>query len=176
MGAEKSAAGKVKPPQHKILQTMGKLRAANIEVPTRLQVQQFSGNIKTKAGFEKNLGILKKQGYVDYPDGKTAVLTQQGIDYVGKVDPSSLTNESVQEDIKELVGGPKAQEIFDALLDGRIHNRKKIAKQLGYDMNKLSGYDKNISKMKTLGFIEYSDKESMSLTDQCFPKGRPDGN
>lgn len=165
----------VKPAEEKILQAIGKLRVIGTEQPTRDQVQKFSGNTKTKAGFDKNLGNLKKKGFVEYPDGKTVALTDQGVEYVGEVDPSDLSNEAIQNEMKEMIPA-KARDIFDALLDGKEHDRKKLAEQLKYDMNKLSGYQKNISQMRTLGFVDYPSKTTIKLTDSCFPLGRPGDN
>lgn len=152
---------------------MGKLRAIGIYEPTRDDVQNFSGNGKTKEGFKKNLGVLSKQGYVEYRSAKTVALSEEGIDHVGDVDPSSLSIEEHHESIKAMLP-PSAGKIFDALADGAVHNRLETAKKLGYDLNKLTGYDKNLSKMSTMGFLN-KDKQSFQLTDKCFPLGRPNG-
>ena len=163
---EKPAAP-LKPALEAILQTLGKLRAIRKTQPTREMVQNMSGNAKTKAGYEKNCGILRKQGFVEYPCSKTVALTDQGIQHVGEPDPSDLSNETFHAAIKEMIP-PKAGLIFDALIDGKVHDRKQTAKDLGYDMNKLSGYDKNLSRMSSLGFLTY-DKKTIQLTKMCFP-------
>ena len=168
-----SGAGGLKPALVAILETIGKLRAIGMEQPKRADVQSFSGNAKTPDGFKKNLGFLRKQlGLIEFPTPDTVALTDKGIQHVGEVDPSSLTNESIQEEMKKLLA-PKACEIFDAIADGAVHDRKEVARQLGYDMTKLSGYDKNISRMKTLEIVAYPTKTTFQLTDRCFPLGRP---
>ena len=145
-----------------------------MEAPSRKNVQAFSGNTKTKAGFEKNLGQLKKGGYLTYGPGSTLILSEKGSSLfsLSSSASSALTNESIHEDMKEMLS-PKARLIFDALLDGERHDRKVVALELGYDMSKLSGYQKDISKMKTLGFLEYPTKTEIRLSDTCFPLGRP---
>lgn len=161
----------VKPAEDKILQAMGKFRAIGEHQPTRDQVQNFSGNAKTLAGFQKNVGNLKKKGYLVYTPGNTLELTEKGVNHVGDIDPSSLTNEELHKSIKEILGSPKAGELFDMLVDGNEHNRIEIAKEMGYDLKKLSGYDKMLSKMSTLGFVEKT-KTTLQLTDKCFLPGR----
>lgn len=151
---------------------MGKLYHALITQPKRDMVQAFSGNAKTLEGFKKNLGNIKKKGYVNYPDGATVALTEKGIAYVGTdVDPSSITNETIHETFKELLPGNKGKLIFEAISDGHVHQKKDIAVQLGYDLTKLSGYEKDLSKMSTLEFINKT-KTTIQLTDKCFPLGR----
>lgn len=188
--ASKSAAAKHKPPggsgggsglklnagQENILKTMKKLRKVGHQQPTRDMVMKMSGNSKTPEMFKKNLGIMRKKfGYVEFPDAKTVALTARGVDYGGDdVDASSLSNESFQADIKEAFLSAKERLIFDALLDGRVHDKWAIAKALGYDLNKISGYEKSLSKMSSLGYLKKT-KTQLQLTDDCYPLGRPNG-
>ncbi|OEU16020.1 hypothetical protein FRACYDRAFT_238603 [Fragilariopsis cylindrus CCMP1102] len=165
-----SSLDQLKPKLHIIVQTIAKLVAIGMECPLRKDVQSFSGNTKTEAGFTKNLGLLRKQGFVEFGAGKSLILTEKGSKYIGTVDPSSLTNESIQNDMKDMLK-PKARNIFDALLDGKERNRVVIAKELNYDMNKLSGFEKDLSKMKTLGFLDFPTKKTVKLANKCFPLG-----
>jgi hypothetical protein len=165
-----SSLDQLKPKLHIIVQTIAKLVAIGMECPLRKDVQSFSGNTKTEAGFTKNLGLLRKQGFVEFGAGKSLILTEKGSKYIGTVDPSSLTNESIQNDMKDMLK-PKARNIFDALLDGKERNRVAIAKELNYDMNKLSGFEKDLSKMKTLGFLDFPTKKTVKLANKCFPLG-----
>jgi len=167
---ESSSLDQLKPKLQIIVQTIAKLVAIGMVCPLRKDVQSFSGNSKTEAGFSKNLGLLRKQGYVDYGAGKTLILTEKGSRHVGKIDPSSLSNESIQEDMKDMLK-PKARNIFDALISGDERNRNAIAKELYYDMNRLSGFQKDLSKMKTLGFVEFPTNKTVKLADKCFPLG-----
>lgn len=153
--------------QEVILQTLGKLRAVKKDEPTREMVMQMSKNSKTKAGYDKNCGILRKQGFLAYPSSKTMELTDTGVAHVGSPDPSDMTNEVFHASIKQMIS-KKAGLIFDAIVDGKVHDRKKTAEDLGYDMTKLSGYDKDLSKMSSLGFLDY-DKTTLQLTKMCFP-------
>mmetsp|Transcript_32063 Transcript_32063/g.35905 ORF Transcript_32063/g.35905 Transcript_32063/m.35905 type:complete len:197 (+) Transcript_32063:459-1049(+) len=169
---ESSSVDQLKPKLQIIVQTIAKLVAIGMVHPLRRDVKSFSGNTKTEAGFLKNLGLLRKQGYMEFGAGKTLILTEKGSRHVGKIDPSSLSNESIQENMKDMLK-PKACNIFDALLDGKERNRNAIAKELDYDMSKLSGFQKDLSKMKTLGFVEFPTKQTVKMADKCFPLGLP---
>ena len=57
--------------------------------------------------------------------------------------------------------------------DGKAHNKWEVAKRLGYDMDKLSGFEKDLGKIKNLGYLRI-DGNMIQLTDKCFPFGRPD--
>jgi len=169
---DNGGGGGINSAQEGILQTLAKLRAIGIHQPKRDMVQGLSGNSKTKAGYVKNLGIMKKKSYIEYTDGQTISLTDAGVRYVGDdVDPASLSNESFHADIKKMIA-PKTGKILDVLADGKVHDRNKVARALGYDMNKLSGYTKSLSQLSSLGFLTY-DKTTLQLTDKAFPLGRP---
>ena len=159
--------------QVKIMETLGKLHAAKIVQPTRDLLQTLSGNTKTVEGFKKNMGTLKKLGYINYPDGKTVELTSKGLEYVGdSMNGEELTNEMMHNNIKEILSKAGGR-ILDAIKDGKVHNKNDVAKRLNYDMNKLSGYNKDLSKMSTLKFLDKT-TTTIQLTDICFPFGRPE--
>ena len=157
------------PMQEVILQTLGKLRAIQMNQPTREMVMHMSKNSTKKAGYEKNCGILRKQGFLMYPStpNKTVELTPQGVAYVGAPDPSDMTNEAYHACIKEIIS-KKGGLILDHLVDGEVHDREETARALDYDMKKLSGFNKDLSKMSSLGFLVYT-KTTLQLTPACFP-------
>jgi hypothetical protein len=162
---------KINGPQMKILKTVAKLQGLRVET-SRDIVQSMSGNSKTEQGFVKNLGILRKKGLIE-PGSTVILLTDQGRQLVGVVDPSSLSNNEFLTDIKTLVS-KKAGKIIDFLIDGTARDRTDTAFALGYDLSKLSGYDKDLSKLSSLGFLQRG-KTMIQLTNKCFPLGRPDG-
>lgn len=161
------------PKEEAIVQALGKLHAAGITQPKRDMVQAMSGNGKTLEGFKKNMGCTKKKGYLVYPDGTSVALTDKGVSHVGEVDPDSITNEFFHEEVVKPLLNKKASLIFDAISDGDVHQKKDVAEELGYQMDKLTGYEKDLSKMSKLGFLT-KDKTTIQLTNKCFPLGRPE--
>ena len=166
-----SKGSKLTPKEEAIVQALGKLHAGGIIQPKRDVLMVFSNNRKTPEAFKKNMGSIKKKGYFVYPDAFTVALSDMGEKYVGN--PEMVTNETFHEDvIQPILGSKKAWAIFLAIRDGKVHNKQETAKKLKYNMEKLSGYDKDLSKMKTLGYLNKT-ATTIQLTDNCFPRGRP---
>ena len=158
--------------QDKILQTMGQLRAIGLYQPKKDQLMSFSGNAKTPEGYKKNVGILRKQEFLLYPTTDTVELTKKGVVYVGDgIDASTLSNAKFHENVKSMLTN-KGALIFDKLADGSVRDKLQTARELGYDLTKLSGYEKDLSKMSSLGFLTKT-KTTIQLTDKCFPLGHP---
>jgi hypothetical protein len=153
-----------------ILRGMAELHFLGIKVPMRKQVMLHSGNAKTPAGFSKRLGKHKRDGIVSFPCSKTVTFTKEGLELYGnKVDPSTLTNEFFQTKLKETFKSQKAVELFDLLADGEEHGFSETAKELGYDLAKLSGYKKVVSSMSAQDLLKYT-KTTIQLTNKCFLK------
>lgn len=135
--------------------------------PTLSMVQSFSGNNKTNAGYVKNVGILKKHGLIAKVGKDSIELTDLGMAFVEDSDPSNISLVKFHDNIKALLT-KKGAAIFDTIKDRKVHDKIEVAKRLGYDLNELSGYDKDLSKMATLGFLR-KNKMEIQLTDVCFP-------
>ena len=163
---------KINGPQMKILKTVAKLERLPVET-TKATVQSMSGNINTESGFTKNLGILRKQGMLE--SGNTVIeLTEQGRQLDGVFDSSPLSQNEFWDEIKKFLLPKAAGKIFDTLIDGRVHDKKTIITKLGYQPDKLSGFEKYLSKMSSLGYLSKT-KTHLQLTDKAFPLGRPGG-
>lgn len=156
-----------------ILRTIVKLRRLGIHAPIKQLVQLLSGNVQTKPGFDKNLGYLRKQGLVDFPGPVVVSSTDKGITHVGTVDPSDLTSRFCLNCVKQLFAR-KIRPLFDIMSDGNEHNKLTVARRLGYDMDKLSGFEKELGSMVKIGYL-MRDGDMVQLTDKCFPFGRADG-
>lgn len=164
----------VKPKEQEILVALGKLHAGGITPAKREMVQALAKQGKTPESYKKNLGILKKKGLLEYCEANAIALTKVGIDYIGGIvsDSESMTNNIYHEEIIQELISKKAYKIFKHIVDGNKYNKLEVAEQLGYDLDKLSGYEKDLSKMSTLGFLEKT-STTIQLTDKCYPLGRP---
>jgi predicted transcriptional regulator len=118
-----------------------------------------------------NLAKLKQKGLIEYPDPKTIKLTQEGVNAVGTLANLPKTNADRHECIKKNLKG-KHINLFDLLLDGNIHDKNAIANALGYDSQKTKGFVNLIGAMRSQGLVEYPDKQTVKLSDICFPFGR----
>ena len=163
----------VKPKEIGILKAIGRLAKTGQE-PSRQHVQLFSGNNRTVEGFKKNLGSLRKKKLIEYGAG-TLKLTEDGSNYLENycgMDMSTPIGNKEAQDICKSLLKPKARSIFGELLDGKAHERVDVARSLHYDMDRLSGFKKDISTMKSLGFLKYVNGTKIQLTDLSFPAGR----
>jgi hypothetical protein len=181
--AARKKSGTVSGP-HRILYTCRTLEMSGDVNVLRKTVLTLSG-VKAST-FPVTISGLKKKGYIDY-DKECIRLTDLGRTEASKVGvPSSqtmmgfggnsnsnaTTNEKVQETLKrthKLTGGQRGM-LFNLLLDGRLHDRTATAETIGCT-NKAS-FAVMLSNMKKIGIIQY-DKNTISLSDMCFPMGRP---
>ena len=162
----------------KILSALKELLAVSLRLH---QVALFSGysNVQSK-GFSNAMSKLSKKELIAYPDKKTVALTPAGTAQAGAVTPPT-SNAEVQERIKNLLK-PKETELFNHLSDGRAHAREKVAAGIGYTNVQSKGFSNALSKMSTLGILEYltddtdPKKKMVRLTDIAFPFGRSDAN
>ena len=170
-GATKSIT--VKPAHMKILEATKKLLRAGFDTLEKDTVQTFSDNTKTPEGFKKNLGLMKKAGLISY-SGSRMELTNLGMEAIGYDDNTApATNEVFHAIIADILPNKQAKQIFEVGLDGNEHDKQKVAiNDLGLDPKKLSGFNKNLSKLSTMGYLTKT-KTTFKLTDKCFPCGRP---
>lgn len=157
-------------PQIKILHALGRFKGAGMENPTREQVQILSGNGRTLEGYKKNCGILKKDGYISYPSKDTLELTEKGSQFAG--DEATTTDFEWHELLKELIGVKQATEIFELLSDGAERTKEFVVRELKLDPKRLSGFEKNLSKMNKMGILKKT-KTTVQLTPYCFISRRP---
>jgi hypothetical protein len=160
---------------------MAELRQHGINKPSRMQVAFFSGygNVKS-TGFAKELSSLKKNGYIEYPDKKTASLSETGTAKAGRF-TAPTSNTEFHERIKNISKEGKTGNVLDQLSDGLAHIRKDVATATGYTNEKSAGFSQALSTMKAVGILVYiyrkdttdSKKTWVQLTDIMFPFGRP---
>ena len=142
---------------------------SGIQDAPRKQIAAMTG-VKTNT-FPVVLSGLKKKELIEYPDKDTIRLTAKGKAQADLADAPAADNESVQADLKkQFLGGGKAAQMFDILVDGRVHDRLAVASTVGIT-NKAT-LAVTLSNMKKNGIIEY-DRTTVQLTDKCFPFGRP---
>ena len=155
-----------------ILEAVAQYRAIGL-VPSKQQVQGMAGMAKTEAAFVKYLGQLRKDGFISKGSFE---LTPLGVKTAGDVDTASFTNEQFQEKCLAPLISKAAFKILQHINDGKKYDKMEVAKDLNYDLAKISGFNKDVSKMGTLGLLDQDlkKKEILQLTDMCFPRGRPE--
>ena len=132
----------------------------------RKQVLAMSG-VKANT-FQVTLSGMKKKGLATF-DKDFIYMTTQGRAQANVAD-FAMDNGSVQEQLKKRfkIGG-KAAALFDLLTDGLVHDRSSLLDGLGIKKNTGAVMLSNLKKNGVIGF----DKDTIKMTDMCFPFGRP---
>ena len=140
--------------------------SGNPNVP-RGQVLAASG-VKANT-FTVTLSGMKKKGLIEY-DAESIRLCDAGRVKAQTVDVAP-DNTYAQESLKERfkIGG-KLLALFEALLDGRVHDRESVVGSLGFKSKNSANVA--LSNLKKNGIIEY-DRTTIKFGDICFPFGRP---
>lgn len=120
--------------------------------------------------FKKALSRASQKDMVDLSDKMVVFLTTLGKDEAGEA-PAIKTNKEAQEVILNELPA-KQKEAFGSLQDGKVHQRSSLATKLGYASEKEQGFKKLIDRISAQGYLDKLDKESVQLSDLCFPNGR----
>ena len=121
--------------------------------------------------FKKALSRASKKNFVDLSEKMVVFLTDMGKNEAGDA-PALKTNEECQEAILADLSRGKQTEAFRLLQDGKVHQRSDLAIKLGYSSEKDGGFKKLLDRIRVSGYLENVDKESVQLSDICFPNGR----
>lgn len=127
-----------------------------------------------QAGFKKQLSNLKREGYLDLSCKSTMRLTDKGMDFVSaEFADAPVDAAEFLDRIRDFVTTPKYRQAFDLLADGSTLTRAQLAQKLGYPNANTPGFKKMLSSLKRDAFVEYVGKDSVRLSDDAFPFGRP---
>ena len=120
--------------------------------------------------FKKALSRASQRDHVDLSDKLVVFLTTLGKDEAGEA-PAIKSNKEAQETIlNDLTAGQKTA--FGILQDGKIHQRSDLATKLGYASEKEQGFKKLVDRISRQGYLNKLGKDSLQLSDLCFPNGR----
>ncbi len=154
-------------PRQKILDTLDRLVSVRVYEPLRNHVAFFAGVSPNSSGFDKNIGILRRDGYLTFPSPGRIALTQKGRD-VSAITADPPTTEELQEQVMRLVSGPQGA-ILKLLIAEYPDNvgRGQLAQRTGQS-NTSSGFDKNLGRLRALGFIDYPEPGMVAAESMLF--------
>jgi hypothetical protein len=153
-------------PQQVILDQLAILKDRDIYPASRATLAAFCKVSPSSSGYEKNLSTLKTMGMIEYPRQGDVAFTHEGeasaaAPFDDGTPPADFWLAIVNE--------PKAK-ILRALID--LHptamSRGAIA-QVADVSESSSGFEKNLSQLKTLGAIEYPMSGVVALTRYVMP-------
>lgn len=156
-------------PQQTILNVLASFMAIGHHEVARPMVAAFCEVSSRGSGYEKNLGTLRALGFIHYPNGGTISLTAEGrVRASVTVDLHSVT--AVHDAWCRVVSGPQANIIRELV---KIHpndiSREDLANRVGVSAAG-SGFEKNLSTLRTIRAIEYPTRGRARAADLLFPE------
>lgn len=127
--------------------------------------------VNGKSTIANSLTKLRKAGLIIMASG-VITITDKGVDQADTSgDISYASNKDYHEKVKDkLKLSARSCQLFDELADGRIRDKKEVAAAIACKMN--STWANMLTPLKKLQVIEFG-KETINLTDDMFPFGRP---
>ena len=153
-------------PQQLILDKLSVLAGRDIYPASRATLAAFCRVSPSSSGYEKNLSTLKTLGLIEYPRQGEVGFTPEG---EAAAAPPSDDGTPSEEFWLSIVNEPKAR-ILRALIDEhpKAMSRGAIAQAADVSQSS-SGFEKNLSQLKTLGAIEYPMSGVVSLSRYVIP-------
>lgn len=167
--------GRVSGSQQRILDALAALEGIRLYGPGRTQVALFAKVSPKSSGFEKNVSTLRTRGYLDFPQKGHLTLTDDGR-AIASAENAPQTAEEMQEYVRVLVGETKWN-ILRILVDcyPEALTREELAERADcaeYQVSATSsGYEKNLSTMKSLGLITYPGRGLVVALPVLFLEG-----
>jgi hypothetical protein len=148
---------RVSGPQQKILDALAWFEALDAPRPRRSILAPMADTTSKSSGFEKNLSTLRTAGLIDYGPNSTVFLTEEGRQRANWPDVGGSA-EDVQEAVISKVSGPQGT-ILRVLIDRYPDpmSREELAESASTTPTS-SGFEKNLSTLKTLGVIDYPER------------------
>jgi hypothetical protein len=157
-------------PQARMLQALASFEGLGIADMARSHVAVFSNQSPRSSGADKNFATLRSAGLIENLSDSRVRLTDAGRSAAGPVEvPASL--EQLHKAWYDKVSGPQARMLVRLIAAyPKPLDRDELAQRT--DQSSLSsGWDKNLSTLRSLGLIDYPDSEHVVATDLLFPEG-----
>jgi hypothetical protein len=158
--------------QQRILNALAELEQLGARRPPRELVAMLAGysNLASK-GFRNATSTLRTEGLIDYPDADSVIFTDAGRAQAEfPAAPRSATD--VQQRIIALLGGASGR-ILRPLIDAYPKSlpREQVAAAAGYGNLASKGFRNSVSRLRTLGFVDYPDRDSVVAKPVLFLEG-----
>jgi len=161
--------GDISPVGQRILNALAEMEMLGTKTPDRELVALLAGytHLLSK-GFVNAVGELRTAGLVSYPNSDSIQFTDAGREKA-QFPSRPSTSEEIQNRVCNLIGG-KASQILRPLIDNYPNPcaRTDIAAAAGYTHLLSKGFVNAISRLRTLGFVEYPDSQSIVATKILF--------
>jgi len=163
-----AAAAGVTPVQQRILNALAELEQLGARQPARELVAFMAGytHLQSK-GFVNAMSGLSTAGCIAYGAG-TVALTEAGR-AVAQAPKAPRTARDVQDRVIAMLGGASGR-ILEPLIEAypKAMPRQAVAERAGYGHLQSKGFVNAISRLRTLGFVDYPDRGSIVAKPVLF--------
>jgi len=156
--------------QKEIIQAIGNGIGIGRPILTRTWTAFLAGVSPKSSGFEKNLSTLRTRGVIDYGAGSTVFLTDEGRKLVTVTE--AVTEDGLHRQIMSMLSSSQAN-IMHVLFAqrGRPVTREELAEACSVSA-KSSGFEKNLSSLRSLKLINYGPQSTVFAVDDLFLTSR----
>lgn len=159
--------GEVSRPQMRILAELAMFESLRITPLPKKMLAAASGVSHSSSGYDKNLSTLRTKGMIDYPSPGMIALSDPGRSVAPPIEEPAYPA-AMLERCKEVISGPQfriLEELFRAYPDAI--DRTTLAEKVGQSETS-SGYDKNISTLRSAGMVEYPAQGQVKAANWLF--------
>jgi uncharacterized protein len=160
---------KIDGPMQRVLNALAELEAIGVQAPERVQVAFLAGysNLRSK-GFSNSIGSLRSAGLIDYPSADTIALTDAGRAQAQAPERPSTTDE-LHGRVIRLLGGSHGR-ILGRVIEAYPEPiaREQLAAETGYTHLRSKGFANAIGRLRSLGFIEYPQRDLVAAKPVLF--------
>lgn len=154
-------------PQQRILDALAWLESVGIGRADRPRAAMLADASHKSSGFEKNVSTLRTGGYISYPDAGALALTAEGRAIAHKP-TSAPTTAELHAAVRSHVSGPQWALLaaLCAVYPGSL-SREELAQQANVS-HLSSGFEKNVSTLRSFGFVDYPEQGRVVATPIMF--------
>lgn len=154
-------------PQQKILDGLAWLKGLGIDRADRVRAAMLADQSPRSSGYEKNISTLRTAGLIEYPSQGELALTPEGEAQAAAPDiPGS--DAALHEAIRRHVSGPQwtLLEVLIGIYPQAV-KREDLADRADVSAAS-SGFEKNVSTLRSLGFIDYPSQGHVAAQSVLF--------
>lgn len=157
----------------RVLDAMAELAVLGVDPAPRIQVAFLAGYSNLNStGFAKAIGKLRTDGLITYPNSEDMALTASGRAHA-EAPARPRTPDELHDRILSLLGGVHAR-VLRPLIAAYPESlgRMDLAGQAGYSNLNSTGFAKAVGRLRSLGFIDYPDSQSIVALPVLFLEAR----
>lgn len=168
--AQRPPAEGITRPQQRILNALAWLAAVGMDRVDRTRLAFLADASPRSSAFANNLGALRSNGFIVYPGGDQVALTDAGRSIANTAD-APRTDAELHAMIQAKVSVPQWR-ILRELIERRHETVERVALATAAGASPTSSaFANNLGFLRSLGLIDYPDRNRVAAADALFIEG-----